>query len=163
MNKNGIIIGALTICLLFAVAWRAEGDELNDTVIYNQLNRRADALLGEQYEPTGIEWSVTLDKGRYLDVGFTMHANVYYRVVVVSSLGEGAVRYRLFDVDRNALFDSQDYGNPSWWDFLLTSTISLRLNLYGGTNDEGDRKGHILVRVAFSKTGRLPSTIKQKQ
>lgn len=162
MKKIGII-GALMVGLLFASVWRAQGDELNDTVIYNQLSRRADALLGRQFEPTGIEWSVTLDKGRYLDVGFTMHANVYYRVVVVSSLGEGTVRYRLFDVDRNALFDSQDYSNPSWWDFLLTSTISLRLSLYGGTNDGGAGKGHILVRVAFSKTDRLPTTVELKQ
>lgn len=141
----------------------ALGDELNDTVIYNQLSRRADALIGSQFEPTGIEWSVTLGKGRYLDVGFTMHANVYYRLVVVSSLGEGSVRYRLFDVDRNALFDSQDHGNPSWWDFLLTSTISLRLNLYGGLNVGGDGKRHILVRLAFSKTDKLPGYTKPKR
>lgn len=158
MNRFGIVV-VLTMCIFSAGVGCAWGDELNDTVIYNRLSRQADALLGSQFEPTGIEWAVSLEQGHYLDVGFTMHANVHYRVVVVSTLGEGAVRYRLFDVDRNALFDSYDYGNPSWWDFLLTSTISIRVNLYGMGTSSSRGKGHILVRVAFSPTDRLSSSV----
>lgn len=138
------------------------GEELVDTAIYNQLSRRADSLVGSQFETTGLEWSVSLDRGRYMDIGFTMYADVYYRVVVVSASGERAVRYRLFDVDRNVLYDSEDFGNPSRWDFLLTSTVSLRLNLYGLSNVGRRGKEHILVRIAFCRTDREPKSVQCK-
>lgn len=149
------------MCFWVGGAFGARGEELVDTAIYARLSRAVDSLLGDEFEPTGLEWGVSLARGRYLDVGFTMHANVYYRVVVVSTLGDNAVRYRLFDSDRNVLHDSQEYNDASWWDFLVTSTVAARLSLYGKPTEGAKDGGYLLVRVAFCRTDRPLGHVKK--
>ena len=58
----------------------------------------------------------------------------------------------LLDIDQNVLYDSQNYNDPRKWDFLLTSTMPVKLHLLGEKRIvRSPRVERVLVRLAFRK------------
>lgn len=150
--RRAVCIVFIAIGMQCLAAYQVRGDGAAERLSCGELIRCADSLMGGQFESTGLEWYTTLGEGAEVDINFTMHAEVYYRLIVVSSESRQKVHYYLLDIDQNVLYDSQNYNDPSKWDFLLTSTMPVKLHLLGEKRTvRSPRVERVLVRLAFRK------------
>lgn len=53
----------------------------------------------------------------------TLYGGSTYRIAACSGMDDGNLLFRLYDGERNLIFDNKDYNNTPYWDFVVTSTI----------------------------------------
>lgn len=52
----------------------------------------------------------------------TFYGGSTYRIAACSGLTEGNLIFRIFDAERNLLFDNSSYNNAGYWDFTFNET-----------------------------------------
>ena len=53
----------------------------------------------------------------------TFYGGSTYRIAACSGLGDGNLVFRIFDKERNLLFDNSEQQNSPYWDFKFVSTL----------------------------------------
>ena len=53
----------------------------------------------------------------------TFYGGTTYRIAACSGLGDGSIVFRIFDKERNLLFDNSEQQNAPYWDFKFVSTL----------------------------------------
>jgi len=66
--------------------------------------------------------STTLMEGESAELVMTFHAKQQYRVLICGQESLDKVSFIMMDMDREILFDSEDEGNSTLWDFNVNAT-----------------------------------------
>ena len=66
--------------------------------------------------------STTLMEGESAELMMTFHSGQNYRVLVCAQESLEKVDFKLMDMDRNVIFDSEDQKSTNYWDFDVNST-----------------------------------------
>jgi hypothetical protein len=66
--------------------------------------------------------STTLSPGESAEMQMTFYSGQEYRLLVCGQEILGNVAFKVSDMDKKSLFDSREHDNASTWDFKMTST-----------------------------------------
>lgn len=66
--------------------------------------------------------STTLSPGESAEMQMTFYSGQEYRLLICGQEILGNVAFKVTDMDKKSLFDSRDHDNASTWDFKMTST-----------------------------------------
>ncbi len=113
------------------------------------LSAQCQKELSDTYRTDGQEWIGPLTPGRIQEFTLSFYAGVRYRLAYASTQAQ-AIRYKLFDPDRNLLFSSEQHGNPTSWDFLFdcTTECSVVIQIPEG-EAKPPQEAFALFRLAF--------------
>lgn len=76
-----------------------------------------------QYISDGQHYRALLLDKEVAEFQSTFYGNSTYRIAACSGLGDGNLVFRIFDKDRNLLFDNSEQQNAPYWDFKFNSTL----------------------------------------
>jgi hypothetical protein len=79
-------------------------------------------FVSEGYISDGQEYRALLINDEKAEFYTTFYGGATYRVAACSGFTEGNLIFRIFDAERNLLFDNQTYNNAGYWDFTFTDT-----------------------------------------
>ncbi len=66
--------------------------------------------------------STTLSPGESAEMQMTFYSGQEYRLLICGQEILGAISFKVSDMDKKPLFDSKEHNNASSWDFKMTST-----------------------------------------
>jgi hypothetical protein len=76
-----------------------------------------------KYISDGQDYRALLLDKEIAEFQSTFYGGTTYRIAVCSGLGDGNLIFRIFDKDRNLLFDNSEQKNAPYWDFKFVSTL----------------------------------------
>ena len=71
----------------------------------------------------GQVYKALLNQDEVAEFHATFYKDCTYRIVGCSGLSEGNLIFRVYDKERNLLFQNTDYGNTPYWNFRFKSTV----------------------------------------
>lgn len=77
----------------------------------------------QQYISDGQHYRALLLDKEVAEFQSTFYGNSVYRIAACSGLGDGNLIFRIYDKDRNLLFDNSQQKNAPYWDFKFVSTL----------------------------------------
>lgn len=81
-------------------------------------------VLSEKFISDGQQYRALLVNSEVAEFNNTFYGGSVYRIVAGSGLTAGNITFRIFDENRKLLYNSSDFGNPSYWDFKFNSTLN---------------------------------------
>jgi hypothetical protein len=79
------------------------------------------------YIHDGNYHAAILTEGEEADLYKTCYTDQQYRIVVIGSDNLGNIEFKVYDANRNVLFDNKEHGNTKVWDFKLESSQQLKI------------------------------------
>jgi len=79
--------------------------------------------LNPPYISDGQQYKALLTGDEIAEFHTTFYGGSTYRIVGCSGLSEGNLVFKVYDKERNLLFNNGDYENSPYWDFKFRSTI----------------------------------------
>lgn len=81
--------------------------------------------LTEDYLSDGHNYRALLLEKQVAEFSATLFGGSTYRFAACSGVKEGNLRFRVYDLYRNLIFNNVDYKNASHWDFKVENTIDV--------------------------------------
>ena len=81
------------------------------------------------YTHNGQINSTALVAGQTAELQMTFNSGMEYRILVCAQEVLGKARFKLIDVDKNTVFDSQEAKFPEYWDFKVGTTQQFTLEV----------------------------------
>ncbi len=148
LSIHRLRISLLTALLLCALPLC--GQEPETATRYRAMSLQADSLLEGSFVRDGQEWFGLARPGQVYKITLTFYANVHYRLLTLAQTEKAAVRYKIYDADRNLLFDNEEYGMKTWWDFKTSVPLVCQVELeLRGTKHNKKPQGYVLLRLGF--------------
>lgn len=66
--------------------------------------------------------STTLSPGESAEMQMTFYSGQEYRLLICGQEILGTISFKVSDMDKKSLFDSREHNNATSWDFKMTST-----------------------------------------
>ncbi len=79
----------------------------------------------------------------------TFYGGTQYRISACSGFGEGALVFKLFDSEKNEIFNSASHGNTPYWDFKVESTIECTIE--ANLDQTYTKSGCAVVLIGFKQ------------
>jgi len=116
MERIRIIAGAI---IFFSLVF-------SDLDVNAQCDITADVCsdhISSEYLSDGQNYRALLLDDQIAEFHATLFGGTTYRVAACSGLYDGNLIFRLYDKDRNLMFNNIDFQNAPYWDFELKSTV----------------------------------------
>jgi len=98
--------------------------------------------------------TTTVTAGQSAEVNLTFYSGQDYRIYICSQEILGECSFKVMDQNRKVVFDSENHGNPDFWDFKVKSTqqfiVEVKTPLSESTNSIIP-SGCVTVLVGFKK------------
>ena len=101
------------------------------------------------YISDGQQYRALLNGDEIAEFHVTFFGGNIYRIVAASGKTEGNVVFRVYDKERNLLFDSKKHKNTSYWDFKFTSTVDGIIESQLDTSKVGS--GFLMMQIGFKQ------------
>lgn len=80
--------------------------------------------IGKEYISDGQSYRALLVDDQVAEFRATLYGGSTYRMAACTGFTDGNLYFRIFDEERNLLFDNSEYSNAPYWDFEIKSTIN---------------------------------------
>ena len=101
------------------------------------------------YISDGQQYRALLNGDEIAEFHATFFGGNIYRIAIASGKTEGNAIFRVYDKERNLLFDSKKYKNTSYWDFKFTSTVDGIIEAQLDTTKVGS--GFLMMQIGFKQ------------
>lgn len=101
----------------------------------------------KEYLSDGQEYRALLFDDQTAEFHLTLYGSSTYRFAACSGLNNGNLIFRVYDEERNEIFDSASHGTAPYWDFKVTSTLDVIIE--GNLNLEEVQSGCAVLLVGF--------------
>jgi len=78
-----------------------------------------------EYISDGQQYRCLLLDDETAEFHATLYGGTQYRVSACTGLSDGNLIFRVYDKERNELFNSEEYNNAPYWDFRVKSTLDI--------------------------------------
>ncbi len=99
------------------------------------------------YISDGQEYRALLVEDEIAEFRTTFYGGATYRIVACSGMEEGNLTFRLYDAQRNELFDSSIFNNTQYWDFKFNSTVDCIIE--AELNPNTGNSGFAFILIGF--------------
>lgn len=107
------------------------------------------------YIHDGNYHAAILTEGEEADLYKTCYTDQQYRIIVVGSDNLGNIEFKVYDANRNVLFDNKDHKYTKVWDFKLESSQQLKIVVKvpaSAKKQEGDiNSGCVAIMFGFKQ------------
>ncbi len=111
-----------------------------------------ESLLGKNFLSDGQQYRALLNGTEAAEFRNVFYGGNTYRIACGSGQSTGNLQVRMYDAERNVLYDSADFGNPAVWDFKFKSTVNCTLEATLLPNSNGESSsGCAVLLIGFSK------------
>ena len=142
MNKmKNIITTLLFSTLLFA--------GFNSNAQCDTVAQVCNELIDGEFISDGQQYRSLLINDETAEFFMTFYGGTTYRIAACSGLTEGNLIFRIFDAERNLLFDNSTYNNAGYWDFTFTETQECTIEAQLDNSASGS--GCAVVLIGFSE------------
>lgn len=86
----------------------------------------------------GQALSAEINTGESAEIGMVFYNKHDYRIIVCSEDHLGEVSFKILDAKGNVLFDNRDHGMTPFWDFGMTATKRLVIEVSAPSFSSGD-------------------------
>jgi hypothetical protein len=96
----------------------------------------------------------TLSSGQKTTLNLTFYAGQAYRILVCAQEQLGTVTFKVYDLQRNVVFDSRKNDFPDFWDFKVKNTQQLVVEVQVPESESTSSvlpSGCVLIMVGFKK------------
>lgn len=114
IRKISIALFLFTAVVFFGNEAKAQCDTVTHACMRHMTNKFISD--GQHYR------AILLDK-EIAEFQSTFYGGTTYRIAACSGLGDGNLLFRIYDKDRNVLFDNAEQKNAPYWDFKFVSTL----------------------------------------
>lgn len=80
--------------------------------------------IAKNYISDGQSYRALLIDDQVAEFRATLYGGSTYRMAACSGFTDGNLIFRVFDEERNLLFENSEYSNAPYWDFEIKSTIN---------------------------------------
>ncbi len=136
VRKSLLILNVLFIGLIYSNAQS-----------YN-FSKECEEYLKLPYISDGHDYSIELKKGDKGEFKNTFYGGSTYRIIACSNLPQGKVIYKIYDTDKNLLYNNQEFNYSNYWDFNFKSTIDCIIEVQ--FDSEIAKKAQIQLLIGFS-------------
>ncbi len=120
----------------------------------NQANAQCDTIatvcnenFTREYLSDGQEYRALLFDDQTSEFHLTLYGQSIYRFAACSGITNGNLIFRVYDEERNEIFNSSDHGNAPYWDFNVNSTLDIIVE--GNLNLDKVESGCAVLLVGF--------------
>lgn len=107
------------------------------------------SLMTTEYISDGQQYRTLLFQDETAEFFTTFYGGATYRVSACSGFEEGNLIFRIFDAERNLLFENTAYNNAGFWDFTFTDTQECTIEAQLDNAAAGS--GCAVVLIGFSE------------
>jgi len=100
-----------------------------------------------EYLSDGQDYRALLFDDQTAEFHLTLYGQSIYRFAACSGRTSGNLIFRVYDKDRNDIFNSSEHENAPYWDFNVTSTLDVIVE--GNLNLDEVESGCAVLLVGF--------------
>ena len=104
--------------------------------------------MSDGYISDGQQYRALLISDETAEFYTTFYGGATYRVAACSGFEEGNLIFRIFDADRNLLFENTAYDNAGYWDFTFSDTQECTIEAQLDNSAAGS--GCAVILIGFS-------------
>lgn len=105
--------------------------------------------ISDEFISDGQQYVSLLNGEEIAEFITTFYGGSTYRVAACSGMEEGNLIFRIYDAEKNLLFDNSTYGNAGWWDFTFTDTQECTIEANLDMSASGS--GCAVILIAFKE------------
>lgn len=117
--------------------------------ICDTVSQIANSFITDEFISDGQQYVSLLNGEEIAEFITTFYGGSTYRVSVCSGMEEGNLIFRIYDAERNLLFDNSTYTNAGWWDFSFTDTQECTIEAQLDNSALGS--GCAVILIAFKE------------
>ena len=136
---------------LFLITLTAVGLVFSSTG-YSQCDsvaKHCQTLLGTQYISDGQQYRSFLTGDEIAEFEATFFGGSKYRLCACTGGVDGNLVFRLYDMERNLIFDNNDHQNISYWDFEFKATMDCIIEIQ--LESTSSPSGCALLLIGFER------------
>jgi hypothetical protein len=114
------------VVLISYIGWSQSCDSLT-SVCKNYLSQASKVDPKIFFVSDGQTYRALLSDEQTAEFSTTFYGGNYYRVAASAGTKDNYMIFELFDQEHNLLFSNADYGNATYWDFKVESTIDVTI------------------------------------
>ncbi len=99
------------------------------------------------YISDGQQYRALLVEDELAEFKATFYGGATYRIVACSGVLDNGLIFRLYDTNRNVLFESSNFNNTQYWDFKFASTVDCIIE--AELTNKKDNSGFALLLIGF--------------
>jgi hypothetical protein len=138
--RNLVLIALTAIGITFSSAVYSQCDSVA---------KHCQAHLGNQYISDGQQYRALLTGDEVAEFEATFFGGSKYRLCACTGGVDGSLVFRVYDIERNLIFDNNDYKNVSFWDFEFKSTMDCIIEVQ--LESMGSPSGCALLLIGFER------------
>jgi len=98
---------------------------------------------------------VSMSEGDVAELILTFYRGQDYRIYIYSNNHLEKINFKLYDMERNVLFDSREHDYSMMWDFTSNSTQQLRVEVsvpFSATDNDIVQSGCVAILIGFKES-----------
>jgi len=136
--KKTLLISIIILGIYFPQKIFAQADEISNF---------CSNFLPPPYISDGQQYRTLLVEDEIAEFRATFYGGATYRIVACSGTSEGNLIFRLYDAQRNELFESSRFNNTQYWDFKFNSTVDCIIE--AELKPSSENSGFAIIMIGF--------------
>jgi len=136
--KKKILLTLIIFAIYFPQKIFAQADEIANF---------CSSFLSYPYISDGQQYKTILVDDEIAEFRATFYGGATYRIVACSGTSEGNLIFRLYDAQRNELFESSRFNNTQYWDFKFNSTVDCIIE--AELKPSAENSGFAIIMIGF--------------
>ncbi|MBE9468769.1 MAG: hypothetical protein IMY72_10700 [Bacteroidetes bacterium] len=102
------------------------------------------------YTHNGIYVTQKLTQGETIELYKTFFSNQDYRILVCSDNNLPKIEFKIFDINRNIIFDNKKNNLSNIWDFYFNTNLQTIISIHvPNTKNESKKSGCVAVLIGY--------------